>query len=400
LEKDFDVTQLDLVGKLLIVFGASSGQDSWIDSELLVPLVGGAGARLQLRDAALALEAAEILETSVVRGRLHYRRSELGAQLAEEALADLSSSLLAEAADANPQSRHESGAPESLDQFIGQDAARRIIITNLAWSRRTGRLPRSMLLYGRSGMGKSLLARLVASETARPFVRLSTPELTLTDLKDVAAFASEEGAVTLLDELQSATKRVRDQLLVELDPAMSRPWVAIGATTDPGAIPLPLRRRFELDVPLSEYAFSEAEAIAHGRVHALGLDVSHDLIELVGRAGRCNPARIRQYITEVQLLAEGTGRQLTAADFAGYLESTGRDARGVDPVELEMLLFLRDQCQGAAGMGKFVDTLGLDIGLVRERLTMLRREGLVVSRGRAGHALTTDGARYLAARRL
>ena len=65
-----------------------------------------------------------------------------------------------------------------------------------------------------------------------------------------------------------------------------------------------------------------------------------------------------------------------------------------------MLLVLRDQCSGPAGMSKFVDALGLDLAFVRDRLPMLRREGLIKDRGRAGHELSQGGRNYLGQRGL
>ena len=53
---------------------------------------------------------------------------------------------------------------------------------------------------------------------------------------------------------------------------------------------------------------------------------------------------------------------------------------------------------GPAGMSKFVDVLGLDIGYVREKLHMLRREGLVKNMGRTGHIISKKGKEYLESR--
>ena len=72
----------------------------------------------------------------------------------------------------------------------------------------------------------------------------------------------------------------------------------------------------------------------------------------------------------------------------------------IDDIELEMLTFLRDESTGPAGMSKFVDVLGLDIGYVREKLHMLRREGLVKNMGRSGHTITRKGKDYLESRSL
>jgi Holliday junction DNA helicase RuvB len=256
-----------------------------------------------------------------------------------------------------------------------------------------------MLLYGASGAGKTLLAGLVSKEIGLPFIHLSLADLIPGDLQ-IALDLAGEGAVLFLDELQAATRRLRDALLVALDPAREHPFLAIGATTDPGALTAPLRRRFRLEIPLEEYSVSEAEALTLARAEGMGLKIDGDLPYVVARAARANPARVARLLTEGSLLVEGTTETLTSTRLATYLDRTNRDERGVDGVELEMLLFLRDQCDGPAGMSKFVDVLGLDLKLVRERLHMLRREGLVQNRGSQGHALSRSGRDYLRQRGL
>jgi predicted transcriptional regulator len=98
------------------------------------------------------------------------------------------------------------------------------------------------------------------------------------------------------------------------------------------------------------------------------------------------------------MLVEGTQNVLSCEQLSEYLALTNRDERGVDAIELEMLVFLRDQCEAAAGLTKLVDALGLDLKFIREHMHMLRQEGLVQDRGKQGHALTPSGRAYLADR--
>jgi Holliday junction resolvasome RuvABC ATP-dependent DNA helicase subunit len=120
---------------------------------------------------------------------------------------------------------------------------------------------------------------------------------------------------------------------------------------------------------------------------------------MIARTARANPARIARLITESRMLVDD-GVMLERKSFLEHLEQTGRDARGIDDIELEMLTFLRNESTGPAGMSKFVDVLGLDIGYVREKLHMLRREGLVKNMGRSGHTITRKGKDYLESRSL
>lgn len=101
------------------------------------------------------------------------------------------------------------------------------------------------------------------------------------------------------------------------------------------------------------------------------------------------------------MLIEGTGEHLDAQRFLDYLRATNRDERGVDTVEAQLLVVLRDHHGGKpAGLHLLAESVGLDDDFVREPLSDLRREGLVASRGMAGHALTAEGRDHLARRGL
>jgi Holliday junction resolvasome RuvABC ATP-dependent DNA helicase subunit len=291
----------------------------------------------------------------------------------------------------------EPGAPGTLNELVGQPAAKHLIGRNLQWAARTGKAPVSMLLYGPSGFGKSLLAGLTSRELGLPLVHVSMADLIASDL-DFALDMAARGGVLFLDELQAGPRRLRDRLLVVLDP--SRPGVpfAIAATTDPGALSIALRRRFPLEIPLQDYSIVEAETVVRRRAVALELTMDDEVPYMIARAARSNPARITRLLVEAALVVEGTGTTLSARTFTDHLAATGRDDRGVDSLDLELMVFLRDECEGPAGLGRLADAVGLDRALVHERISMLRKEGLIRNRGRQGHELAPAAAEYLSRR--
>jgi predicted transcriptional regulator len=98
---------------------------------------------------------------------------------------------------------------------------------------------------------------------------------------------------------------------------------------------------------------------------------------------------------ETQMLGDGNA-PVAADEFHAHLRLTGRDPRGIDANEVEILVFLRDEAMGPAGMTKLSEALGLDTKFISEKLRNLRREGLVQNMGRSGHAITNLGRNYLA----
>ena len=87
--------------------------------------------------------------------------------------------------------------------------------------------------------------------------------------------------------------------------------------------------------------------------------------------------------------------ELNIETLHNHLKLTGRDLRGIDQNEIEILTFLRDEANGPAGMNKIAEVLGLDKKFVSEKLRNLRREGLVQNMGTSGHSITNQGRLYL-----
>lgn len=339
-----------------------------------------------------------LVERRRVGGKGFFRRTDLGVSTGVllKTTDDLSLSNTFAIGEDGMTWKPERGNPRNFDELIGQSSAKNLILKNLRWSNRSGEMPMSMLLYGPSGSGKTLIAGLVSAYLGLPFISLSMADANANELQTALELA-EDGGVLFLDELQAAKKSTKDSILVSLDPNKSKNFVAIAATTDPGDLSLPLRRRFPLEIPLVEYTVAEAEQLVTQRAQGLDLQLESGAAFMIARTARANPARITRLITEARMLVDD-GEILERKAFLGHLEETGRDARGIDDTEIEMLTFLRDESTGPAGMSKFVDVLGLDMGYVREKLHMLRREGLVKNTGRTGHTISKKGKEYLESR--
>lgn len=384
---------------LVLIYGIDSSPSGWINEDSLIHLATGGSSTKRVIDEVLSnLNYESLIERRKVGGKGFYRRTELGVSLGLTMKMD--DDLLVTKTFVFGEDgmiwKPEVGNPKNFDELIGQSAAKNLILKNLKWSLRSGEMPMSMLLYGPSGSGKTLIAGLVSSYLGLPFISLSMADANPNELQ-VALELAEDGGVLFLDELQAAKKATKDSILVSLDPNKPKNFVAIAATTDPGDLNLPLRRRFPLEIPLVEYTVAESEELVNQRAEGLGLKLEPGAAFLIARTARANPARITRLINEARMLVEDNNL-LERKDFLNHLEETGRDARGIDNIEIEMLTFLRDETTGPAGMSKFVDVLGLDMGYVREKLHMLRREGLVQNMGRTGHSITRKGREYLESR--
>lgn len=93
----------------------------------------------------------------------------------------------------------------------------------------SGVLP-SMILWGPPGVGKTTLARILASQFNLPFYSLSAINAGVKDVREVIAKATESGQVVLfLDEIHRFSKSQQDSLLSSVESGVIK---LIGATTE------------------------------------------------------------------------------------------------------------------------------------------------------------------------
>lgn len=123
--------------------------------------------------------------------------------------------------------------PRNLDDYIGQEhllgkgAPLRKIIESDVLS--------SIILWGPPGTGKTSLAHVIAHATKRNFVRFSSVEHGVADLRKIVAFAEKEleiksrQTIVFVDEIHRLNKTQQDAFLPHTEKGT---FILIGATTE------------------------------------------------------------------------------------------------------------------------------------------------------------------------
>ena len=123
--------------------------------------------------------------------------------------------------------------PKTLDEYAGQ----KHLVGEGAILRRaieSGTLP-SILLWGPPGVGKTTLARIIATQLKRPFYQLSAINSGVKDIRDVIEKASSDAffgtnqPVLFIDEIHRFSKSQQDSLLGAVEKGTI---TLIGATTE------------------------------------------------------------------------------------------------------------------------------------------------------------------------
>ena len=319
---------------------------------------------------------------------------------------------------------------------------------------RLGTHPHPLLFLGRSGHGKTSLARAFADSIGADFVRFDCgPELRsehvverLTGLKSLA--------VVFCDEFQSMRKPVQEILYTAIDsnlvPKLDRgrldrcadpvgvaPFVLVGATNEPGKL-LPALRTRMVNVVMDEYSPADLTAIVRQKTRRFLLSLSDAATELVVRASGGSPRAIVQILQAVEVTSaswrygvdvefdEGSSDLVgdllappPAADedcdpgdapetatgprsplplipdefVARALAWMGRDHAGLDATGRTILATVARHRRATAEL--LATVLGLDMAYTRENLAELRARQFVEAAPGRGWTLTEAGTRLV-----
>ncbi len=181
--------------------------------------------------------------------------------------------------------------PTNLDEvsgqkhLVGEDKILRRIVSG-------GVLP-SIILWGPPGVGKTTIAKILASKFNLPFFSLSAVNSGVKDVREVISKATDNGqAVLFLDEIHRFSKSQQDSLLSAVESGVIR---LIGATTE--------NPSFEIIQPL----LSRCQVFI---LQELGKD---DLLELLQKA--------------VSEESKAAGKKITLQETDQLLLLSGGDAR-------------------------------------------------------------------------
>ena len=232
----------------------------------------------------------------------------------------------------------ESVRPRSLDDFIGQDELRANLRVYLDAARERGKALDHTLFYGNPGLGKTTLAQIMASELGVNLVCTSGPVLERSG--DLAAILTNLGRhdILFVDEIHRMPIAVEEvlypamedfklDLVIGQGPAARtvkidlEPFTLVGATTRMGLISSPLRDRFGIVARLEYYSPTDLARVVRRTARILGVEVTPDGAEEIGRRSRGTPRIANRLLRRVRdfALIRGNG-QVTGGEASAALK--------------------------------------------------------------------------------
>jgi Holliday junction DNA helicase RuvB len=273
--------------------------------------------------------------------------------------------------------------PKTLDEFVGQRAARENLRVFIEAAKARGDALDHVLFFGPPGLGKTTLAQIIARELGVGFRATSGPVIAKSG--DLAALLTnlEDGDVLFIDEIHrlnpaveeilypAMEDRALDIMIGEGPSARSvridlPKFTLIGATTRQGLLTTPLRDRFGIPVRLSFYTVEELEKVVRRAASLLALGLTDDGATEIARRSRGTPRIAGRLLRRVRDFAHAAGhRQVDSEAADSALTRMEVDKLGLDAMDRRYLNMIADIYKGgpvgvetlAAGLSEPRDTI-------------------------------------------
>ncbi|WEK41911.1 MAG: Holliday junction branch migration DNA helicase RuvB [Candidatus Sphingomonas colombiensis] len=304
--------------------------------------------------------------------------------------------------------------PKTLDEFVGQKAARENLRVFIQAAKGRGDALDHVLLFGPPGLGKTTLAQIVAREMGVGFRATSGPVIAKSG--DLAALLTnlEDGDVLFIDEihrLQPAVEevlypamedRALDLMIGEGPSARSvridlPRFTLVGATTRQGLLTTPLRDRFGIPVRLQFYTIDELEHVVSRAARLLDLHIARDGAAEIARRARGTPRIAGRLLRRVRDFANVAGTiEVDAAAADRALNRLEVDNLGLDAMDRRYLTMIADIYRGGP-VG--VETLAAGLSEPRDTIEEVIEPYLIqlglVARTARGRMLNAGGWKHL-----
>jgi len=285
--------------------------------------------------------------------------------------------------DRRPDDADAALRPKTLDEFVGQKAARENLRVFISAAKARGEALDHVLFFGPPGLGKTTLAQIVAREMGVGFRSTSGP--VIAKAGDLAALLTnlDEGDVLFVDEIHRLNPAVEEILYPAMEDRaldimigegpsarsvrIDLPrFTLVGATTRQGLLTTPLRDRFGIPVRLNFYTVDELELVIARAARLLALPIAPDGCAEIARRARGTPRIAGRLLRRVRDFAHAAGHDIVDAPAADHaLSRLDVDHLGLDTMDRRYLRMIADIYKGgpvgvetlAAGLSEARDTI-------------------------------------------
>ena len=310
--------------------------------------------------------------------------------------------------------------PNSLSEFVGQQNARRILSVLITASKRRGEPVPHVLMSGPSGLGKTTLARIVATEMNGRLIEMVGSSLK--NATDMTAQLLELRAndVLFIDEIHALPRKLEEVMYPAIEDGVittaeagfddlmkqlgirngdkSRkthqlpPFTLIGATTLLGLTTAPLRSRFRQIIELEAYNDEELRTIIANAATKLAFDVPGEVSRAIAIRSRGTARTAMSNLMWYRVYVQADGGIATMEALQAAFELKGIDRNGMTRTDREYLKRLVEADE-PVGVETLASAIGESVETLEENVEpFLLRQGYInrTSRGRVATEKATQ----------
>jgi Holliday junction DNA helicase RuvB len=302
-------------------------------------------------------------------------------------------------------------SPPTLDHVVGQRAVVSQVKVALEAAFADNTRACHMLLTGAPGLGKTLLAQIVAREMASDYHETLGQSLAQpSDLYGLLLQATDRSIVFVdeADELPPSIQTTLYRAVEEKKLFLPQSSSGRGAKTIPLAdftlllasnhehsLVQPLRDRLKLILRFEPYTEDELNELVRQRARALRWDVDDDVLRLIAGRGRGTPRLALRLLESCRRTCRSESETaIRRHHFDRTCELEGIDGLGLDRQEIQLLRILEDAA-GAVRLNVIASRLGLPARTVSEVVERHLVQLGLIDKAPDGRRITAKGLAHL-----